>query len=193
MTRGRCLWGALATRGRCPKGALVTQGGYPRGAPVTWGRVPEGRRCTGDPGQVPVVCALLRLQASLFLAEADEHQLPGQRVPQPGRDRHHEGTPHGQGRLPVFPGRAAGPVWLHSVLFIQVRPQGTGGGFADGGKSVFTFTLIPFSPGGCVPLSVQFSRSVMSDSLQPHELQHARPPCPSPSPGIHPNPCPLSR
>ena len=33
----------------------------------------------------------------------------------------------------------------------------------------------------------------MSDSLQPHELQHARPPCPSPTPGLHPNPCPLSR
>ena len=33
--------------------------------------------------------------------------------------------------------------------------------------------------------SVQFSRSVMSDSLQPHELQHTRPPCPSPSLGVH--------
>ena len=33
--------------------------------------------------------------------------------------------------------------------------------------------------------SVQFSRSVMSDSLQPHESQHARPPCPSPTPGVH--------
>ena len=32
---------------------------------------------------------------------------------------------------------------------------------------------------------VQFSRSVMSDSLRPHELQHARPPCPSPTPGVH--------
>ena len=41
--------------------------------------------------------------------------------------------------------------------------------------------------------SVQFSRSVVSDSLQPHELQHARPPCPSPMPGVHPNPCPLCR
>ena len=41
--------------------------------------------------------------------------------------------------------------------------------------------------------SVQFSRSVMSDSLQPYELQHARPPCPSPTPGVHPNLCPLSR
>ena len=36
-----------------------------------------------------------------------------------------------------------------------------------------------------------FSRSVMSNSLRPHEPQHARPPCPSPTPGVHPNPCPL--
>ena len=41
--------------------------------------------------------------------------------------------------------------------------------------------------------SVQFSRSVMSNSLRPHELQHVRPPCPSPTPGVHPNPCPSSR
>ena len=41
--------------------------------------------------------------------------------------------------------------------------------------------------------SVQFSRSVMSDSLRPHELQHARPPFPSPTPGVYPNPCPSSR
>ena len=41
--------------------------------------------------------------------------------------------------------------------------------------------------------SVQFSRSVMFNSLQPHESQHTRPPCPSPTPGVHPNPCPLSR
>ena len=33
----------------------------------------------------------------------------------------------------------------------------------------------------------------MSDSLWPHELQHTRPPCPSPTPGVHPNPCPSSR
>ena len=39
----------------------------------------------------------------------------------------------------------------------------------------------------------QFSCSVESDSLWPHELQHARPPCPSPAPRIHPNPCALSR
>ena len=40
--------------------------------------------------------------------------------------------------------------------------------------------------------SVQFSLSVVSDSLWPHELQHARPPCPSPTPGVYPNSCPLS-
>ena len=40
--------------------------------------------------------------------------------------------------------------------------------------------------------SVQFSRSVVSDSLQPHEPQNARPPCPSPTPRIYPNSCPSS-
>ena len=39
---------------------------------------------------------------------------------------------------------------------------------------------------------LQFSHSVMSDFLQPHELQHARPPCPSPTPRIYSNSCPLS-
>ena len=41
--------------------------------------------------------------------------------------------------------------------------------------------------------SVQFSRSVVSDSLRPHELQHARPPCPSPAPGVHSNSRPSSQ
>ena len=40
--------------------------------------------------------------------------------------------------------------------------------------------------------SVQFSRSVVSNSLQPHEPQHVRPPCPSPTPRVYPNPCSLS-
>ena len=42
-------------------------------------------------------------------------------------------------------------------------------------------------------VSVQFSRSVVSYSLQPHELQLTRPPCPSPAPGVHSNSCALSR
>ena len=50
----------------------------------------------------------------------------------------------------------------------------------------FIELLIQFS-------SVQFSRSVMLDSLQPHESQHARPPCPSPTPRVHSNAHPLSQ
>ena len=55
-----------------------------------------------------------------------------------------------------------------------------------------------FSHSVCWPFvlsvsSVQFSRSVVSDSLQPHELQHARPPCPSPTPGVHSNSHPSSQ
>ena len=46
--------------------------------------------------------------------------------------------------------------------------------------------FLPFS-------SVQFSCSVVSDSLQPHEPQHAKPPCASPTPRVYPNSCPLSR
>ena len=41
--------------------------------------------------------------------------------------------------------------------------------------------------------SIQFSHSVVSDSLWPHELRHTRPLCPSPTPGIYPNSCPSSR
>ena len=41
--------------------------------------------------------------------------------------------------------------------------------------------------------SVQFSHSFMSDCLQPHESQHARPPCPSPTPGVYSNSCASSR
>ena len=39
---------------------------------------------------------------------------------------------------------------------------------------------------------LQFSRSVVSNSLRPHEAQHTRPPCPLPTSGVHPNPCPSS-
>ena len=52
------------------------------------------------------------------------------------------------------------------------------------------FSLLPLS---MMFSSVQFSHSVMSDSLRPHGPQHARPPCPSPTPGVHPNPCPSSQ
>ena len=51
----------------------------------------------------------------------------------------------------------------------------------------------PVHPKGNQFSSVQFSHSVMSTSLRPHGLQHARPPCPSPTPGVYPNSCSLSQ
>ena len=70
-----------------------------------------------------------------------------------------------------------------------------------GFPSIVLFLPAPFSDGNCFSFhnpqklqlwlsyryrisSVQFSRSVVSNSLRPHELQHARPPCPSPIPGV---------
>ena len=52
--------------------------------------------------------------------------------------------------------------------------------------------LKPTNPQSSVS-SVQLSHSVVSYSLRPHELQHARPPCPSPTPGVHPDTCPSSQ
>ena len=57
---------------------------------------------------------------------------------------------------------------------------------------IIIIILNGWSGGPCSPQSVQFSRSVVSDSLQPHESQHTRPPCPSPTPGVYSNACPLS-
>ena len=54
-------------------------------------------------------------------------------------------------------------------------------------------SLMFLSPSISNTISVQFSCSVMSDSLQPHEVQHARPPCPSPTQGVHSNSCPSSQ
>ena len=56
----------------------------------------------------------------------------------------------------------------------------------------FPLPLVNWSPSIFLP-SVQFSRSVVSNSLKPHELQHARPPCPSPTPGVHSDSCASSR
>ena len=55
-----------------------------------------------------------------------------------------------------------------------------------------TVSTSPFSTSAPLFSSAQFSHSVMSNSLWPHEPQHTRPPCPSPTPGVYPNLCPLS-
>ena len=60
-----------------------------------------------------------------------------------------------------------------------------GHGWSDLAAAVQT-NLLLFS-------SVQFTHSVVSDSLRPHESQHTRPPCPSPTPGVYPNSCPSSQ
>ena len=61
------------------------------------------------------------------------------------------------------------------------------------GNAVESYRIRFYCKGLIYRISVQFSRSVMSDSLQPHELQYTRPSCPSPTPGVHPNSCPSSR
>ena len=77
-------------------------------------------------------------------------------------------------------------------------------GVINSGFLYATFLLslkkkVPFCTIICLPQfhiqfnSVQFSRSVVSDSLRPHESQHAGPPCPSQTPRAYSNPCPSSR
>ena len=61
--------------------------------------------------------------------------------------------------------------------------------FTTGWIWLSNFCIIVFR----IFIMVQFSRSVMSNSLRPHEPQHARLLCPSPTPGVYPNPCPLSQ
>ena len=59
---------------------------------------------------------------------------------------------------------------------------------------MFSVETSPRKYSNCITISsVQFSRSVMSDSLRPHESQHTRPPCPSPTPGIHTDSRPSSQ
>ena len=72
--------------------------------------------------------------------------------------------------------------------------EGGGRGVQDGGH-MYThgWFMSMYGKTTTVFKVIQFSCSVMSDSLRPHEPQLARPPCPSPTPGIHPNPCPLSQ
>ena len=100
-------------------------------------------------------------------------------------------------RMPRAAGNAGRRNRTQSQVNIRVQ-AGWGGRAAEGVSFVesmkarslptwlpaYHLFLFPFS-------SVQFSLSVVSHSLRPHEPQHARPPCQSPTPGAHPNPCPL--
>ena len=83
--------------------------------------------------------------------------------------------------------------WWYGVLFFWPNFDNT----ADKAKELtscslhWEYLLDKFIPTE-ITASVQFSRSVMSDSLWPHELQQTWPPCPSPTPGVHSKSCPLS-
>ena len=73
------------------------------------------------------------------------------------------------------------------TFILSSHPELTGFSRANSLKTKFTRNQpMLFS-------SVQFSCSVVSDSLRPRELQHSRSPCPSPTPGVYPDSCPLSR
>ena len=73
---------------------------------------------------------------------------------------------------------------LISFIMWQIDWRAGVGAVAGEGKTILVLRKSPSS--------VQFNRSVVSYSLQPHGPQHDRPPCPSLTPGVHPNPCPSS-
>ena len=72
--------------------------------------------------------------------------------------------------------------WIHG--FHYIRPSNV---------KNWVFLVKNQSTDNIIWLSLQVSHSVVSDSLWPHESQHTKPPCPSPTPRVYPNSCPLSR
>ena len=96
------------------------------------------------------------------------------------------------------------PLWVFSVFPGRVGPftcLSSSGHVLLGTLSYMSIIVTPTPSPDCelqrmrtifIFLTLQLS-SVVSDSLRSHEPQHARPPCPSPTPGVYPNPCPLSR
>ena len=79
-------------------------------------------------------------------------------------------------------------VCTYTHIFFSFFFKGFPGGSDDKESACYIHYFFCFGTS-----SVQFSSSVVSDFLRPHELQHARPPCPSPTPRVYPNPCPSSR
>ena len=95
------------------------------------------------------------------------------------------GKSHGERSHRVTKSRTQLSTAQHST---EVSPEGAHTWFhanthqQEKGRTVTELSAWRFS-------SVQFSRSVVSNSLRPYESQHTRPPCPSPTPGVHPNSC----
>ena len=114
-----------------------------------------------------------------------------------GTNTHREGP----GRLPshVMPYHFDASAYCFKALLPQVNPHSSSS-LRGNRKKLPSFHHVLLHPSGYngsyIRLgcdSVQFSRSVVSNSLQPHESQHAGPLCPSPTPGVHSDSCPLSR
>ena len=101
------------------------------------------------------------------------------------------------------PRRNLSLLWTHSLSLIQTlyKPHIPLPSSPAGCTIHHHWKLLPIPtytpwPIFCLPSifsSVQFSHSVMSDSLWPHESQHTRPPCPLPTPGVHSDSCPSSQ
>ena len=117
------------------------------------------------------VCALSRVQLFVTL-QTVAHQIPLSM--EFSRQEYWSGFPF------TFPGGLSDPG------IKPASPALAGGFFTNWATWEAHLNSIQFS-------SVQISRSVMSDSLWPHESQHTRPPCPSPSPGVHSNSRPSSQ
>ena len=84
-------------------------------------------------------------------------------------------------------------VFICSVFMFNRRTSRSSPKLADGVRSVSSCHRLLLSFLVFLTISsVQFSHSVVSDFLRPHESQHSRPPCPSPTPGVHSNSCPSS-
>ena len=85
-------------------------------------------------------------------------------------------------------------LFLFLIFLLCDHIYGTQVIFFEKGKRFFAngHFLVLYT-GILIAVSVQFSHLVVSDSLQPHELQHARPPCPSPTPKVYSNSCPSSQ
>ena len=151
-----------------------------------------GKKCPiSCPCQLPVPTAALQgcLQTSLAWGE-----LLGIHTPSSAR-----GQDWPLSFLPSLRVTPTGFYGFASEMFhFQMRlcPRSFQPGLLPKPTRSLNFTVLEFpSPWGTrtAQISVQFSHPVVSKSLRPHEPQHARPPCPSPTPGVHPNPCTLSR
>ena len=93
------------------------------------------------------------------------------------------------GDLP-HPGNETQSPSLHADFFFSQLSKPPGKPSHVCARYIFKYFICVMSP---LHYSVQLSYSVVSDSLRPHESQHARPPCPSPTPGVHSDSCPSSQ